>query len=190
VSAAPAPLLVVVDVQRVVVRADSPWRIDGLEDRLPAIVGLAEAFAPDVVFTRHVPPADGGTGTWRRFYRAWSGLSDPALWERVPELAGIPGVDAPKSIYSCFGAPALKAELERRGGPPLVLCGAETDCCVLATVLEAVDRGLEVIVAEDAVASPDATAHAGALALCRRLDQQVRVAPAAELAAAAQAGRR
>lgn len=180
---APRPLLVVVDVQRVFAE-DTPWRIDGLAERLPAIAGLAQAFAPDVVLTRHVPAPDGGEGTWRRFYEAWSGLSDPALWELVPELAGIAGVDATKSVYSCFGAPAFRAELERRGDPPLVVCGVETDCCVLATVLEAVDRGIAVTVAEDAVTSPDAVAHAGALALCRRLDQQVRLAPAAELAAA------
>jgi nicotinamidase-related amidase len=177
-------LLVVVDMQRVVVE-DTPWRFDGVRELLPVIAGLAPAFGPSVVLTRHVPPADGGAGTWRRFYAAWSELDrDPSLWDLIPEVDALDGVRATKSVYSALAAPELRAELERRDDPRLVLCGVETDCCVLATVLEAVDRGLPVTVAEDAVASPDAAGHAGALALCRRLDLQVRLAPAAEIVAA------
>jgi nicotinamidase-related amidase len=182
-------LLVVVDMQRVVAE-DTPWRIDGVRELLPGITALAEAFAPAVVYTRHVPPADGGTGTWRRFYAAWSELSrDPSVWELMPELSGRDGVQATKSVYSCFGARELQDELARRDSPALVLCGVETDCCVLATVLEAVDRGIPVTVVEDAVASPSPAGHEGALALCRRLPEQVEVATTAQLLGARQ-GRR
>jgi nicotinamidase-related amidase len=179
-------LLVVVDMQRVVVD-DTPWRFDGVRDLLPAVTALAEAFVPDVVLTRHVPPEDGGTGTWRRFYDAWRELSRrPSVWELVPELEALDGVRAEKSVYSALGAPALRAELGSREDPALVLCGVETDCCVLATVLQAVDEGLAVTVVEDAVASPSRAGHEGALALCRRLPEQVRVATSAELLAARQ----
>lgn len=170
------PLLIVVDMQRVVAE-DTPWRIDGVRELLPAITVLAEAFETSAVFTRHVPPADGGTGTWRRFYEVWSDLeSDPSSWDLMPELAGCRGLHATKSVYSCFGAPALRAELDRREAPELVFCGVETDCCVMASVLEAVDLGIPVTVVEDAVRSPSRAGHDGALALCRRLGEQVAVA--------------
>jgi nicotinamidase-related amidase len=174
-------LLVVIDMQRVVAE-DTPWRIDGVQALVPTIAALADAFAPSVLFTRHVPPADGGAGTWRRFYTAWSELArDPSVWELMPELAGRAQVDAPKSIYSAFGSEALRRELDRRDSPALVVCGVETDCCVLATVLEAVDRGIPVTIVADAVASPSRAGHEGALALCRRLPEQVVVTTASEL---------
>jgi nicotinamidase-related amidase len=179
-------LLVIVDMQRVVVD-DTPWRFDGVRDLLPALTALAEAFAPDVVLTRHVPPADGGPGTWRRFYDVWSDLDrEPSVWDLVPALETLDGVRAEKSVYSALGAPALRAELDRRDDTELVLCGVETDCCVLATVLQAVDEGIAVTVVEDAVASPSRAGHEGALALCRRLPEQVRVTTTDELLAARQ----
>jgi nicotinamidase-related amidase len=99
----------------------------------------------------------------------------------MPELAGRPGLHAAKSTYSVFGAPELRAELDR---DELVLCGVETDCCVLATALEAIDHGVSVTVVEDAVASPSPAGHEGALALFRRLDNdQVKVTTAARLLA-------
>lgn len=177
-------LLIVVDMQRVVAE-DTPWRIDGVRDLLPAVTALADAFGPSTVFTRHVPPADGGTGTWRRFYAAWSDLSrDPSLWESLPELADRPGLHTTKSVYSAFGSRELRDALDRRDAPALVVCGVETDCCVLATVLEAVDRGIPATVIEDAVLSPSRAGHDGALALCRRLDQQVSVVTVADALAA------
>jgi nicotinamidase-related amidase len=174
-------ILIVVDMQRVVAE-DTPWRIDGARDLLPAITALADAYAQSVVFTRHVPPADGGSGTWRRFYDAWRDLSaDPSIWELMPELERREGLHVSKSVYSAFGSKELRDELDRREAPELVLCGVETDCCVLGTVLEAVDRGIKVTVVEDAVTSPSPAGHEGALALCRRIDLQVDVVSAAEL---------
>ncbi len=179
-------LLVVVDMQRLVAE-DTPWRIDGVRDLLPKIEALADAYAPSVMFTRYVLPVDQAAGTWRRFTEAWSGLlREPELWELVPELASRESVVAVKSVYSCFGTTELQAATVGPETPELVLCGVETDCCVLATVLEAVDKGIRVTVVEDAVLSPSATGHAGALALCRRLPEQVSVTTAAELLAARQ----
>jgi nicotinamidase-related amidase len=177
-------LLIVVDMQQVVAR-DTLWNLPGVRDLLPVIGELADAFGDDVAYSRHVPPADGGRGTWKRFYENWSELdADPSNWDLMPELAGRPGLHVAKSVYSVFGAPELRAELERDEPRELVFCGVETDCCVLASVLDAIDHGVPVTVVEDAVASPDPIGHEGALALCRRLDDdQVRVTTAAALLA-------
>ncbi|WP_241648386.1 cysteine hydrolase family protein [Paenirhodobacter populi] len=64
--------------------------------------------------------------------------------------------------------------------------GVETDVCVLAGVLDAVDLGFAVTVATDAVASSDPTAHEAVLNhMLPRLAQQVRLTTAAEIVAAA-----
>lgn len=184
-NATPQPLLVVVDVQRVFAE-ETPWHIPQLAPCLPRIVALAQLFGTRGVRTLHVPPADGGQGTWRRFYDAWRELDrDSGVWESVVELAETELTAIRKSVYSCFGEPAFAAELERLGRPPLVVCGVETDCCVLATVFDAVDEGIPVTVVADAVASPDETAHRGALALFARLPEQVELRTTAELLAGA-----
>ena len=54
-------LLIVVDMQRVVAE-DTAWKLPGVRDLLPTITALADAFGPDVAYSRHVPPADGGRG--------------------------------------------------------------------------------------------------------------------------------
>ena len=164
------------------VARDTPVAPAGVRDLLPTIVELADAFGDDVAYSRHVPPADGGHGAWKRFYENWKELDeDPSNWDLMPELAGRPGIHAAKSTYSVFGAPELRAQLDR---DELILCGVETDCCVLATALEAIDHGVPVTVVEDAVASPSPAGHEGALALFRRLDDdQVKVTTAARLLA-------
>jgi len=175
------PLLVVLDAQQVFLR-QTPWHVPHFHKVLPQLEWLVHRFAGRTICSRHVPPPDGGHGSWRAFYRAWAELErDPALWDLVPGLAAAQPCVVTKSVYSCFGALAFVEELERRGNPPLLVAGIETDCCVLATVLDAVDAGIPVTVIEDAVASPDAVAHAGALALFRRLPHQVRVSATREI---------
>ncbi|MFO1350526.1 MAG: isochorismatase family protein [Gammaproteobacteria bacterium] len=67
----------------------------------------------------------------------------------------------------------------------LIVSGVETDVCVLATVLDAIDAGYRVIVVADAVAASrrPATARARAVleAVLPRFDQQVETVSATEL---------
>jgi nicotinamidase-related amidase len=174
-------LLVIVDAQRVFLQP-TPWHVPGFAQILTCLTKLASAFSGRTICSRYVLPHGGGRGTWHDFYRAWEDLSDdPTLWDLVPEVANSGPLVISKSVYSCFGARSFVDELERRHNPPLLVAGVETDCCVQATVLDAVDAGIAVSVVEDAVASPDPVAHAGALAAFRRLTHQVRVITASEL---------
>jgi isochorismate hydrolase len=54
---------------------------------------------------------------------------------------------------SAFAEPTLLAHLQKREADALIVSGSETDVCVLATVLDAVDLGYRVIVLRDAVCS-------------------------------------
>ena len=71
----------------------------------------------------------------------------PTQLELLPELARFvpPATVIEKSRYSAFAEPALAAHLIARGTDGLIVTGSETDVCVLATVLGAVDHGYRVI---------------------------------------------
>jgi hypothetical protein len=49
-----------------------------------------------------------------------------------------------KTRYSAFSGSALRRHLQDRDADGLIITGSETDVCVLATVLSAVDLGYRV----------------------------------------------
>jgi len=83
----------------------------------------------------------------------------------------IAGTDAPlsglsptatvidKTRYSGFAEPTLVAHLRERQADALIVSGSETDVCVLASVLGAVDLGYRVVVARDPLCSPSDEGH-------------------------------
>jgi nicotinamidase-related amidase len=58
-----------------------------------------------------------------------------------------------KPADSAFAESVLNAFLREKSVDTLIITGSETDVCVLATVLDAVDLGFRVIVVEDALCS-------------------------------------
>jgi nicotinamidase-related amidase len=73
----------------------------------------------------------------------------------MPPLAALvpPAAVLDKPVYSAFGDHRLQELLARRRADTLILSGTETDVCVLATALGAIDHGYRVIIAEDAICS-------------------------------------
>jgi nicotinamidase-related amidase len=64
----------------------------------------------------------------------------------------------------------------------LIISGSETDVCVLATVLAAVDHGYRVIIAQDALCSSSDNTHDALLELYRnRFDIQIELASCEEV---------
>jgi nicotinamidase-related amidase len=79
------------------------------------------------------------------------------LGQTIPDLAVLME-DKPleKIEFSCFKNKAFKErlyKLRKSGVKQLVLCGIEAHVCVLQTALDAIDKGYEVYVVEDAVSS-------------------------------------
>lgn len=175
---ATAPPLVVVDLQRVVTPGNG-WAIDGVTSVIDRAAELAAAHVGPVLATRHRLAADG-PGRWRVFAEQWDHLDDGSTaFELVRELAHLEAVD--KTTYSAYSADPVR-EAARRAGH-LVICGVETDCCIAATVMAAVDDGVMVTVVRDAVLGPDPVAHEGALRAFGRLPLQVRLVSTAQVLA-------
>lgn len=90
-----------------------------------------------------------------------------------------PATVSGKHRYSPFAEPALQLLLRDRGVDSLVITGAETDVCILATVMDAVDLGYRVVLTQDALCSASDRTHGGLLDLYRRrFSQQIEVAEA------------
>ena len=164
---------------------ETPWHTPWMTRVLPVVVRIAERHPARTVFTRFNPPErpDQMPGSWRRYYERWRDLTrerlDPGLIELVPPLRALapPAVVIDKRVYSPFSEPDLPALLRRRGIEGLVITGAETDVCVLAAVLDAVDFGYRVVLATDALCSSSDETHDALLTLYhRRFGQQIETA--------------
>jgi nicotinamidase-related amidase len=109
---------------------------------------------------------------------------DPRLFDIIPALQPFvrQGSLSSRYVFSAFEGDDLVTTLESRGISTLVFSGIETDVCVLASVLRAIDSGYRVIVAEEAVASSNADGHAATLsAIFPRFDQQIELVSVDEL---------
>lgn len=87
----------------------------------------------------------------------------------VPELKPLlnPETTYEKTSFSCFGSAPFADYFRLGGAKQLVVAGIETHVCVQQTVLDALERGLEVFILADAVASRNPANRDTALALMR-----------------------
>lgn len=181
-----------IDMQRLFDRG-SPWEVPWLRHVLPRICRLVEADPRRTVFTRFIPPRslEDAPGAWRRLYERWpqilQGGLDPDLLRLLPELElHLPAAPIhDKTTYSPWPDGSLHRRLQTDGIDTLVLSGGETDVCLLAAALGAVDLGYRVIIAADAVCSSADDTHDAAMRIyADRLSQQIEMADTARIVAA------
>jgi nicotinamidase-related amidase len=168
------------------------WHVPWLERVLPAVIRLAETCPWRTVFTRFVPPdkPEEAVGAWRRYYEHWRHMTgnqlNPRLIELVPPLAAMtpPAFVVDKRQYSPFREQRFLQALYQLNADTLVVTGAETDVCVLAAVMDAIDAGYRVILVNDALCSVSDESHESMLRHFRtRFSQQVEVAATDEILA-------
>jgi nicotinamidase-related amidase len=185
-------LHVVVDMQRLF--AEHPdWAVKDVARIRKEVIWLAEHKPGRTLWTRFIPAqnADAAKGSWRKYYEQWPSATldgggadyvDLVLEHRT--LAGKASV-FDKSTFSAFGNEKFVAALQSAGSETLILSGVETDVCVWATALDAIDAGLFVVLARDALASGTPEAHQALLdVIAPRFAPQVAVMDHAELEAA------
>lgn len=159
-----APVLAVIDLQRIFADADSGWATPDFQRVVKPVRSLVEVLAPRVVFTRFVVP-DKPVGSWSTYYEHYPFALQPpdsSAYQLVDEFSGVPTLDKP--TFSKWGAEL--ADRVGEGGH-LVLAGVTTDCCVITTALAAVDAGVYVQVVADACAGVDEESHRKALDIMR-----------------------
>lgn len=166
---------VAVDMQRLFAEP-GPWFVPWMPKVLPHVVELARRHPERTVFTRFIPPREPADmpGAWRDYYRHWRAMTQENLDERQLDLVEPLRVLAPparlcdKAVYSAFANPGLARWLAAQGVRTLVVSGGETDVCVLATVMAAIDHGFHVVLPTDALCSGNDASHDALLTLWRQ----------------------
>ncbi|KAB0268154.1 cysteine hydrolase family protein [Microvirga brassicacearum] len=185
----PNALHLCLDMQRLF-SPDGPWPTPWMERVLPTVAAVAEHAPARTIFTRFIPPrrAEDMPGTWRRYYQKWAVATqehlDPRLLELMPALQRLvpPASVFDKPVYSAFAGHRLSDELKNRQIDTLIVTGSETDVCVLATVLGAVDHGYRVVLVSDGLCSSSDEGHDTLLSLYRkRFSEQIETVESDEL---------
>jgi nicotinamidase-related amidase len=161
-----------VDAQRMFAE-DTPWHVPWMARVLPQLTEVSQRHAERTVFTRFVTPlrVQDARGTWKDYYEKWWMMTGEHLSKKLLELAAPlqrlvpPARVYDKMTYSPWVDGRLVSHLREEGVQTLVITGGETDVCVLATVLGAIDFGFHVIVLSDAVCSGTDETHDAAVDL-------------------------
>lgn len=157
---------VVIDMQRLF--ADHPdWAVKDIGRIRKEVTWLAELRPSRTFWTRFVPAqnAAAAPGAWRKYYEQWPSATLDAgggdYVDLLPEHRTLAGKAAifDKGTFSAFDNAQFGKALRAAGIDTLVLSGVETDVCVWATALDAVDLGYFVVLARDALTSGIPEAH-------------------------------
>jgi len=165
--------LVLIDMQRIFQEPGSQWFVSNYDQAEAAVRALRRDFDGPVIWTRFVRDPEEH-GSWRDYYRRWDECReepDSVRWDiTMPVASGDEVLSLP--TFSKWG---LELAALTAGQEHLVIAGVATDCCVLSTVLGAVDAGKRVSVVADACGGATPEAHAQALALLELLAPMVEV---------------
>ena len=173
-----------VDMQRMFAEA-TPWQIPWMQRVREPVAALSQAHAAETIFTRFLPPKtpSDAFGSWQDYYEKWPMMTRSQLGDEmadvIPELRALvpPAMVFDKMTYSPWLDGRLHTYLQRQEVTTLVISGGETDVCVLATVIGAVDLGYYIVLLQDAICSTSDETHDASLSLFgNRFSSQVRLA--------------
>jgi nicotinamidase-related amidase len=174
-----------VDMQRLFGEPDNPWYVPWFAQILPHVTALAHRHPERTVFSRFIPPSrpEEMPGAWQDYFKRWRAMTRHNLDERLLELAPPlhalvpPAHLCDKAVYSAFGNARLAPWLRSKRIDTLIVSGGETDVCVLATVMSALDLGYRIVLATDALCSVSDRTHDALMTLYRqRFSQQLDIA--------------
>ncbi|MEK9668212.1 MAG: isochorismatase family cysteine hydrolase [Deltaproteobacteria bacterium] len=185
-------LHICIDMQQIFLNP-GPWYAEAGLAVLPKIEQLVHARNLPTVFTRFITPstATEAIGRWQTYYEFWHQVTKEEAGEEW--LALHPALQKfakssntyDKTTYDAFASGSFRSSIEKANPSALIFSGIETDVCVLATVLTAVDLGFRTIIAEDAVTSSDLDSHNACFEfLFPRYSQQIEIATVAEILSA------
>jgi nicotinamidase-related amidase len=166
------------------------WETPWMERVLPAIEAIAARYRERTIFSRFIPPnhPEERPGRWRHYFRRWEKATRRQLQgaelELVREVSRYvpPALVLDKPAYSAFTRSGLYDLLVGKHVETVVITGCETDVCVLATALSAVDLGFRAVIVEDALCSSSDEGHDALMTMYRtRLHEQIDLIKSEEL---------
>ena len=165
--------LVVIDMQEVFRHPESQWHVPRYATAETHIEEILRTHPEHVVWTRFVrDPLE--TGSWREYYERWDKCredTDSQVWNLTMPVEPHHEVLTLPTFSKWGDALANLTDASQR----IVICGVATDCCVLSTVLGAVDAGKPVTVVSDACAGVTDEAHDQTLSLLSLLHPMVEI---------------
>ncbi|QEP08343.1 MULTISPECIES: cysteine hydrolase family protein [Glutamicibacter] len=176
--------LVLIDMQRIFQDPESQWFVANYDQAAAQVARLRTKF-DDAIWTRFVRDARE-QGAWQDYYDRWDQCRqgpDSPQWDLTLKPQPDDGILS-LPTFSKWGHQL--AELTS-SSEHLVIAGVATDCCVLATVLGAVDAGKRVTVVTDACAGATHAAHQQALGLMELLNPMVQTVSVEQVEALLQA---
>jgi nicotinamidase-related amidase len=171
--------LVAIDMQVIFQDPRSQWHVSTYEQAASRVAQLVARFPSNVIWTKFVRDTEE-IGSWRAYYERWASCrldTDAADWDLTLPVAKHDQV-LTLPTFSKWGPKmaSLTANQDH-----LIVCGVATDCCVLSTVMGAVDAGKRVTLVADACGGATPDAHDQAIGLMRLLSPMVQVVDTAEL---------
>lgn len=100
---------------------------------------------------------------WTEQYKKGLGESTSEIRDAIGDAAK----PLEKMTFGCLADEGIAAEVKRQNRKSVILCGIETHICVMQTAFSALDEGLTVALAEDAVSSRRASDHETGVARMR-----------------------
>jgi len=160
-----------IDMQRMFAEP-TEWHTPWMERVLPKVVAVVELDPARTIFTRFIPaqsPEDVG-GDWHRYYRRWETMTrnklDRSLVDLVPALARfVPPARLEDKVVMSAWHGTLHARLRQASIDTLIVSGCETEVCVLASFMGAIDLGYRVVIVADAICSGADSTHDAMLAI-------------------------
>ena len=144
-------LLLIIDFQNIYLPGQE-WACPTIEQSMANVHRIVSApAAPDYVLTQYIA-SDDPVGSWKNYNEAYAAINaDPylcALSDGIRDLASEKNVIV-KDTYSSLKSPQILERL--KGKKRVVLSGVVAECCILATMMDAIDLGYEVIYLHDCI---------------------------------------
>ena len=144
-------LLILIDFQNVYL-PEKPWACPTMEQAIENTLNIIHSpDSPDYVLTQYIAPADP-VGRWQQYNKEYAQINADEFLSEFPDPINRIKNDNNviiKDTYSSLKSPALQTRLQ--GKRRVVLTGVVAECCVLATMMDAIDLGYEVIYLYDCI---------------------------------------
>ena len=144
-------LLLLIDFQNVYL-PDQPWQCPTIgQAEENTLTVLNSPYAPDYVLTMYMAP-EAPVGCWVRYNEEYADINADEylcdLTDAIKPVANGENVIV-KSTYSSLDSEELQAMMN--GKKRIVLTGVVAECCVLATMMDAIDLGYEAVYLYDCI---------------------------------------